>query len=261
MRAAVLKQLPPSASQLRLADVGAAYAELLAQARPDVLALPASLDVSAWAFEPSSLDAVVAYDVWLSPAFLQASLQALREGGRLVVVLPYEAFDVAWGQLLEANGYVRVLVEPAGDDGAGVLLRGERAHTQSDTLARVRLAHEGEADALSLATYRGRFVTFLVRQTPNKPVWRIAPDERIVWEAVTHGEALLGFTSLPKAVSFMQGAVLANAIRDVNKFPKFRKETVQAWGVPVLLNPSVGALNAPFGTRPLEPTQAEAPDE
>lgn len=261
MRTAILKQLPPSASQLRLADVGAVYADLLAQARPDVLALPASLDVSAWTFAPSSLDAVVAYDVWLSPSFLGASLSALRAGGRLVVVLPYEAFDVAWGHTLEQAGYVRVLVEPVSDDGAGVLVRGERAHTHSDTLARVRLAHEAEADALTLATYRGRFVTFLVRQTPNKPVWRIAPDERIVWEAVTHGEALLGFTSLPKAVSFMQGAVLANAIHGVNKFPKFRKEAVQAWGVPVLLNPISPTPGAPFGTYTLDPTQAEAPDE
>lgn len=52
----------------------------------------------------------------------------------------------------------------------------------------------------------------------------------------------MAFTSLVKAVAFMQPAVLAGLIHDVNQMGKFRRETVEAWGRPVLVNPALDDL-------------------
>ena len=260
----VLKQLPPSASQLRLLDVGEQLGRALAERRPDIVPVPASLVVEHWHYEPASFDAIVAYDHFPSKAFLRAALPLLREGGRLVLVLPYNKLSTAWGERLRQAGYVRLLVEHA-QERQGVLIRGERAHQQADTLARVQVASQADADTLALADYRGRFVHVLVRQTPNKPAWRLAPDEVLEWHCAALDESpkrILAFTSLPKAVAFMQSAVLANVIRDVNKVAKFRKELVQEWQMPVLLNPTLAQVQAQAVLWLwLDPSQAEAPDE
>ncbi len=256
----MLKQLPPSDAELRLLDVGAVCGAVFAPLRPDVLALPASLRPQDWRVPAQSLDAITAYDHLPTPEFLSASLNALRDGGRLVVVLPFRAFDVAYGKTLESAGFVRILIEPA-LDGEGVLLRGERAHKHTNTQDRVKEALLDDAPVLTLDTYRGRFVHFLVTQTPNKPVWRITPNDRIEWHALASEGRLLAFTSLPKSVSFMQEAVLKGIIHNINKVPKYKKEVVQAWETAVWLNPDLNALTLPLQSHPLNPSSAEQPDE
>src|SRR5690606_2627477 len=92
------------------------------------------------------------------------------------------------------------------------------------------------------ADYRGRYVYLLVTQIPNKPGWTLQAGEAIQWQAVTLDDALLAFSSLPKAVGFMQPAVLAGRIQDVNKVGKFSVATAQTWTQPVLLNPESDVL-------------------
>ena len=50
---------------------------------------------------------------------------------------------------------------------------------------------------------------------------------------------LLAFSSLPNAVAFMQPAVIAGTIKDVNKVAKFSRATAQDWRV--LINPALDA--------------------
>ncbi len=255
--AQIIKQLPPSASLLKAWDVGGALAAAVMAQRPDVAAEVVSVLPEHW--PTREVDTVLGYDLYLSDALLRRALAALRPGGRLVIANPQQPLDTAWGERLTALGYVRLLLEPL-DTGGGMLLRGERPHTAADTLARVQVAAQADADALTLAAYRGRFVHLLVQQSPNKPAWRLTSEDRIVWQAVCSGGQMLAFTSLPKAVAFMQVAVLAGRLRDVNKVAKFRREVVTGW--PLRLNPTLDALpNAPLTLVAVDPTLAEAPDE
>jgi SAM-dependent methyltransferase len=255
--AQVIKQLPPSASQLTAWDVGGAWAAALMAQRPDLAVQVVSVLPEHW--PNAQVDAVLGYDLYLSDVLLRRALAALRAGGRLVIANPYQPFNPAWGERLGALGYVRLLLEPL-DTGGGMLLRGERPHTEASTLERVQVAARADADALTLATYRGRFVHLLVRQFPNKPVWRLTAEDRIVWQATCSDGHMLAFTSLPKAVAFMQMAVLAGRLRDVNKVAKFRREVVAAW--PLRLNPTLDALPpTPFTQVEIDHTLAEAPDE
>jgi hypothetical protein len=259
---AMAKHLPPSASQLHLLDVGGEAGLALQVLRPDIAAVTASLDVRAWMFADDSVDAVVAYDTALTPVLLAHVLRVMRPGGRFILVHPAGEVNATIVQTLEKAGYTRILVEAAAYH-MGVLIRGEKPHTTGDTLARVQLAAGRDANTLDLAAYRGRFVHLLIQQTPNKPVWRLTPDEKIEWHAITAGEApaLLAFTSLPKAVHFMQQAVLRGIIRDVNKVAKFSKITAQAWSVPVLLNPALDDIQPPITLLAVDPATAEKSDE
>src|SRR5262249_6389829 len=138
---------------------------------------------------------------------------------------------------LENAGYTRILVEPLSDQG-GVLMRGEKPHTTPDTMERIRQVAVRDAES-DLSTYSGRYVHLLIQQTPNKPAWKLQPGEKIEWRALAlaqpsvgadeTGRVALAFSSLPKAVSFMQPAVVAGAIRGVNKVAKFSRETAQGW--------------------------------
>jgi hypothetical protein len=256
----IAKQLPPSGSTLHLLDVGGRCGQALQQLRPDVRVTIASLRVETWQWQ-SLFDAIVAYDYALTPDFLANALSALRHGGRLIVLNPLQAMDVAWGKQLEQAHYVRILVEST-DDQRGILMRGERAHTQHDTLARVQVGAGGDSDTLDWAQYQGRFVHVLVRQTPNKPAWKITPQDVLTWHSVTANGRVLAFTSLPKAVNFMQSAVLQNRIQDVNKVAKFRKDTAQTWAFGLMLNPMLATLGeASFAWQLLDYTTAEKPDE
>ena len=73
---------------------------------------------------------------------------------------------------------------------------------------------------------------------------------------------MLGFSSLPKAVGFMQPAVLAGFITDINKIGKFSVKTASACEWRIILNPALEAL---VGEAPtfinIDFTLAEAPDE
>lgn len=254
------KHLPPSASDLRLLDIGAIGEDLLAL-RPDLSIERASLNWQSWQYAPDSFDAVVAYDTLLKPEFLAKVLEIMRQGGRLIIVNPLGTVDERHLKSLEAAGYIRILVEAA-VDGMGLLLRGEKAHQTRDTLERVQTVAERDADLLDLATYRGRFIYLLIQQSPNKPVWALRADELIRWQAVGVEGHLLAFSSLPKAVSFMQTAVLQGFVQDVNKMGKFSKESASAWSLPVLLNPSFEAVREmSLFFWEIDPKTAELPDE
>lgn len=257
MLALIAQHLPPSAATLHLLDIGAQHADLT-RLRPDIVMRAGSLDVQHW--DDMRVDAIVASDHLLTSAFLAAALQRLRAGGRLIILNTFQPFDPAVGDQLSAVGFVRILVErlPQTD---GMLIRGERAHTTQNTQVRIRAATDATAP-LTLAEHRGRFVHLLVRQTPNKPAWKLTPEDVLVWHTVQLGAELLAFTSLPNAVAFMQTAVLAGTIHDVNKVAKFRTELVTAWAIPVVLNPSAEVMTAhTIEWYQLDMASAEAPDE
>lgn len=261
----MLKHLPPSGSALRVLDVGDVSGGVLAQYRADLQIEVASLYSPHWGYAPDSMDAVVAYDWYLGNDFLGAVLRVMRAGGRLIVVQPLGTVQAKHVATLEAAGYIRILVEPA-YQGKGLLLRGEKAHTTADTLARVQGVADSDANLLDLDKFRGRYVHLLIRQTPNKPVWKLAPDEKIEWRAAAIEREdttyLLAFSSLPKSVSFMQPAVLQGIVQDVNKVGKFSKQTAQTWILPVLLNPTLESVQADkIVWLDVDPDTAEAPDE
>lgn len=262
---AFAKQLPPSASSLHLLDVGGAAGAVIRAVRPDVEVVVASLQVRVWQYPPMSVDAVALYDHLIDAGLLKTVLEILRPGGRFIAVLPTGIVEEAWGRRLEAAGYVRILVEPA-VAGQGVLVRGERPHHTADTHERVNIAAQADEAGLTLDRVPGRFVHLLIRQAPNKPVWRMEADEPLNWQAIAldaEGQPrLLAFTSLPRAVSLMQPAVVAGRIRDVNRVGKFAKETVQAWGLPLIVNPTIEMLaDGHIVSLPVDWREAEAPDE
>jgi hypothetical protein len=211
------KHLPPSAGRPRvLALDGAAAAEL----PPEVTLVPAAEAAGA-------LDAIVGYT---PPDALERWLAALRPGGRLILACP-EPPDALLAALTAA-GFVHCLVEPVGEIS---LYRGERPPLAA-SLDRIPAAARAPAERLP-------FVFLLVRQTPNKPAWRLAPGETVRWQAASAldpargAPALLAFSSLVQAVAFMQPAVLAGFVNGVNKVAKFPAEAALDWPVPFLLNP------------------------
>jgi hypothetical protein len=257
----VLKQLPPSGAQLLALDVGGRLASLKAL-RPDVSFIPVSLNPGHWHATPQSADAVAAWDVLITPALLEAAWHALRPGGRLIVANPLQLFDTRYGATLTDAGFVRLLIEPLSAAG-GLLLRGERPHTASNTLERIRTVASADDRLQMLANYRGRFLHLLVDQTPNLPPWRMRPGAVVTWQAVTTAEApprLLAFSSLPKAVAFMQPAVLQGRLSGINKVPKYRREVVMEWDCQVILNPALDDVGSLAFTS-VDPALAELPDE
>ena len=262
---AMLKQLPPSASTLRLLDVGGMCGVVLSEQRPDVQAYTVSLIAAHWQEESASAAAVVGYDLYLSQDLLRAAHDALRPGGRLIVVLPLETMEAhqLYADRLTQAGFVRLLIEPALGQ-VGLLLRGEKPHPTRDTLARVRQTADADADALDLGRYRGRYLHLLIQQTPNKPVWRLSPDESLHWRALAFqaedGPRLLAFSSLPKAVAFLQAGVLAGRVRDVNQVAKFPREAARHWPA-LALNLPLDALPDALAWLEVDPEQAAAPDE
>jgi SAM-dependent methyltransferase len=264
---AMAKHLPPSASSLRLLDVGGAAHAVLQQRRADLtvqsLAAHGLPDVA-----DDSIDAITLYDQELDAALLTQALRLLRPGGRLIAVDSHGLPSDDWVRRLEAQGFTRILVETAAECPlpVGVLLRGEKPHLSEDTQVRVRVASTRDDLLTDFAAYPGRYVYTLIRQMPNKPVWALREGESYQWDAIgvqiDGGFALLAFSSLAKAVAFMQPAVLAGQIRDVNKVGKFSVETAKDWAFPVLLNPDEDILmRQAEGVTRLDPFTAEMPDE
>lgn len=260
---AMARHLPPSASTLRVADMDGAAALVLLERRPDLH--PTPVFRFQWEVETDSVDAVTLYDKPLGAEVLAESLRVLRPGGRLIAVEVGGEVGSDHVAALERAGFTRILVEAAleEDESAGVLMRGEKPHTTADTHARIQVA-AGRDRSADFAAYTGRYVYLLIRQQPNKPVWALAPGEVVTWEAVAvereGAPLLLTFSSLPKAVAFMQPAVLAGTIRDVNKVAKFRRDRVS--GADVLFNPSLEQVSAGAITAiPVDPQTAETPDE
>jgi hypothetical protein len=263
---AMAKHLPPSAASLRLVDVGGRAGAILTEMRPDldILLTPGRYD--AWQLPPDSLDAVTAYDCEPDTVLLAMALFALRPGGRFILMSPRIVPDESHVKLLENGGFTRILVEPGLDAEVpvGMLLRGEKPHTEERTVDRVRQV--AARDDQPAPRRSSRYVHLLIRQTPNKPAWKLKKNEKLEWNAVAvagEGETVvLAFSSLPKAVEFMQPAVLAGYIQDVNKVAKFSWETARAWPFPIMLNPSdeIFETNAVV-LLPIDPSTAEAPDE
>lgn len=261
---ALVKHLPPSGASLRLLDVDGMTGVLLTEQRADLLIQPVT-QAANWKQPPDSVDAITAYSPTLDADFLAQALQTLRSGGRLIIIDSALQPSASLVKTLEAAGFTRILVEPAHE--GGVLMRGEKPHTEQHTIDRVKqVAARDNAHHPNLADYRGRYLHLLVRQTPNKPVWALRPGEQIAWETVAlanNGDpVLLAFSSLPKAVAFMQPAVMAGLIKDVNKVPKFSRETAQCWPQRLWLNATVEALNGEALTLvAVDPATAETPDE
>jgi SAM-dependent methyltransferase len=259
---AMAKHLPPSGATLHVLDVGGGAFTILAEQRADLAVTVVDGGLEESKFDADSFDAIVAYDEDIGGGFLKAALAALRPGGRLVVVQPLEEVREALVKTLERAGYTRILVEPALDDPpTGVLLRGEKPHTEAHTLDRVR-----QVAGRDVATRAGRYIHLLIQQKPNKPPWSLKPGEKVEWHAIAvQGKdetVLLAFSSLPKAVEFMQPALLDGFITDVNKIAKFRWEQARAWPFPVLVNPTDDILAThAVVLLPVDPATAEAPDE
>lgn len=241
------KHLPPSAALpvvLALDPQAAAACDL------ERVALAAA--------DASSIDAVCATH-W--PEQLVVLRERLRPGGRLILML---VDDLAEGEArlaaLQAAGYIHCLVEALPD--GGWLCRGERAPLDAG-LARLTAVAAGGAPVNVTA------LVLLIRQSPNKPTWRLEPGERRVWEAAslidpaTGRPALAAFTSLVKAVAFMQPAVLAGFLEGINKTGRFATAQVEAWGLPVIVNPAFEDWrNAAPGPRvQVDPAQALAAEE
>lgn len=263
---AMAKHLPPSSSKLRLVDIDGQCGQVLAARRADLdIQLLAVDDLQLSGRPPNSADAVVAYDVELKTGLLKRVLAMLRPGGRFIAVLPGGRVTKGCAELLEEHDYVRILVEAAVDE-LGLLIRGEKAHHSEDTWQRIQAVTGAEGDLLDLRTFKGRYVHLLIRQKPSKPMWKLAAEEKICWHALAlqrgADKALLGFSSLPKAVGFMQPAVVAGRIQGINKVGKFDSARAMAWAWDVILNPRPDSIRSEqLAFVKIDPSTAEAPDE
>ncbi len=256
---AMAKQLPPSSATLRLLDLDGGSAAILSEVRADLHVLPKP------ACQPNSLDAIVACDVPLTRELLGEALVLLREGGRFIAVGSRGRVSQRLGEFLGECGFVRILIEPALDD-LGVLIRGEKPHSAGEPQARIQSVARIDADSLDMARFRGRYLHLLIQQQPNSPAWARSADAAISWRAVAiearPQPILLAFSSLPKAVGFMQPAVLAGVVRDINKVGKFSRETAQTWSFGLRINPTLESLRGEkIITIDIDPATAEAPDE
>lgn len=274
----VLRHLPPSGSELRLLDVDSClsgFPELssLQMQRPDLLLIETPL-AEIGHYADANLDAAMAFlthdHLVTLPFFLEEIQRVLRLGGRFILLFP----DIV-PRNLEQAGFARILAEPL-LGGEIALNRGEKPYAgELNTLERVQVVAENEQQSgllkgTQLLDVPGRFIHLLIRQTPNKPGWAITLEDKIVWETVVvqneaHDAIALAFSALPKAVAFMQAAVLAGAIRDVNKIAKFSKAAAAEWPFPVLLNPILEQIQTDYRLTgefiAVDPATAETPDE
>jgi hypothetical protein len=251
------RHLPPSASLPRvLALDPATAAELAGVARVSEAADPAA---------PTGPYDAVAGRALATAEQLAALAQRLRPGGRLILVAPAPAEPEVLLSALTAAGCIHCLVET---EGAFTLYRGERPPAGGSTLSR---AQQVAAEPPGQDPGLPRFIFLLVTQTPNKPVWRLAPGERLDWHAATvmagpepaPTPRLLAFSSLVKAVAYMQPAVLAGALVGVNKVAKFPASAAEDWPLPLLLNPRFEDLSTAKPGPPLavEPALAITGEE
>ena len=259
---AMAKHLPPSGAALRLLDVGGRAGDVLQELRPDIDIVLSPGQADSWLIKRDSVDAVVAYDCVPSEHLLVSALAALRPGGRLILVKSRGKPAETEVKTLEDAGYTRILVEAGLNEPSpsGVLIRGEKPHTEKYTIDRTKqVANRDPAR-------QGRYIHLLIHQTPHKPAWRRKPDDVVVWNAVAvagdQETVVLSFSSLPKAVEFMQYAVMGGYITMVNKIAKFNWDIAKTWNFPMLLNPT----DEIFAThevvwQPIDPTTAESPDE
>ncbi|HRE47840.1 MAG TPA: hypothetical protein PLD47_08945 [Aggregatilineales bacterium] len=265
----MLRHLPPSGERLHLIHLGDAdSAAFFSQSRPDlhITQTPPLLT-----FEPTSADALIAFNradtlTADNPPFLAQTRTVLRPGGRLILLdQDREDHFTRIVGVLEEAGFVRVLAERL-PKGAGILARGEVPYPNLTTLERIALSAERGGEALPNRQREYLYLFLLIRQTSNKAAWALTPADTLRWEAITAADGggaavLLTFTSLPKAVQFMQAAVKAGAIRDVNKIAKFSSEVAAVWTLPHMVNPTFEvaryAFTAPYGIDPASAISGE----
>ncbi len=264
--AVIAKHLPPGSSILRLLDLDGRSGDMLAALRSDleIRHTPAN-DFAEQEQAPGLFDAVVALDVALSDTVLASALRTLRNGGRLIALHSRGSVKESHLRQLRDHGYVRILIEPALDE-LGVLIRGEKPHSTANTFQRIHSVASADGNSLEMRRFRGRYIHLLIQQRPNKPVWKLVAGERIRWRAAAierdSSIALLAFSSLPKAVGFMQPAVMAGVIHNINKVGKFSVATAQAWDWDISLNPSADSIHGETLIYiDIDPALAEAPDE
>jgi hypothetical protein len=193
--------------------------------------------------EGEACDAVVGH---APPEDLARWMERLRPGGRLILAWGADPAS-ALAALTEA-GYIHCLVEETTE---ATLYRGERPPVGASTWRVQSLADSPlpTGEGLEVRANQPPFVFLLSHQTPNKPAWKLAPDEKLEWRAVTLLDGapppvLLAFSSLVKAVAFMQAAIKANWLTGVNKVGKFRAEAAPGWPLPFSLNPEFERVRA-----------------
>lgn len=257
------KHLPPSGASLRLLDVAGRAGDLLHTLRPDIDVVLAPGEEDNWLVNHDSLDAVVAYNCDLTEHLLVSALAALRPGGRLIVMKTKGKPAETQVKTLEQAGFARILVEPGLNEPkpSGVLMRGEKPHTEATTVDRAK-----QVAGRDPGQRQARYIHLLIHQTPHKPAWRRQPSDKIEWQAAAvegdNETVVLAFTSLPKAVEFMQPAVMEGHITEVNKIAKFQWQIARDWPFPMLLNPSDEIFATQKVTwQPIDPQTAEAADE
>lgn len=258
---AIAKHLPPSGSRLSLVDVGGRAGAILTEMRPDIEIILSPRKNSDWKIEPGSVDAVVGFNRKPEAALLSSALVALRPGGRLILMSEQGEPDESFVKTLEQEGYTRILVEMGAECPlpVGVLMRGEKPHTESHTIDRIKQIAAQDKK-------RGRYVHLLIKQTPDKPVWKLTLEDEISWEAVgvvgDNETVVLAFSSLPKAVEFMQPVVKAGKLVGVTKIAKFKWDVARAWDFSMLLNPTDDIFEVnQVAMLPVDPSTVEAPDE
>ena len=179
---------------------------------------------------------------------------------------------------INAAGFARIFAEPI-MEGWTVMGRGEKPYAEgASTPERIAVGAtdsrvDGEMQILqgeALQSAPGKYIHLLIHQNPNKPVWKLQPGEVITWGAAMAFTKdsipiALAFSSLPKAVAFMQGAVMDGKIKDIHKVAKFSKDTAAKWDFPVLLNPTLEHVEENFrltgALLAIDPDTAESPDE
>ncbi|MCB9452611.1 MAG: hypothetical protein H6672_14330 [Anaerolineaceae bacterium] len=245
------KHLPPEPLSLRVVDVGNRAGLVLLEVRPGLDIVPVSLKVDSWGLSPDSADVVVAYDVRLSQSLLEMVLAILRPGGCLIVVNPAGKVTPALVTLLEDAGYTQILIEPAltQPGPVGVVLRGEK---------RPATHHEVRHIPSPTERRQERHVHLLVRQI-------VDDSSTLIWQAVGVANedetVLLAFSTLPKAIQFMQPAVVTGRIQDVNKVARFNWTVMKSWPQSFMLNPTDDILESyPVVFVPVDPDTAETVD-
>ncbi len=236
--AQMLRQLPPSASELKLLDLGGHCIPYFTARRTDLNAQA----VQAIPADAAGLDAIVALEQALASDFLAAAWRSLRPGGRLIIGWQRGRPDAGQQVTLEAAGFVRILIET---QGGSLLLRGERPWTVQHTRERIRqvAAQDEIADP---AAWPGRHVHLLIREASGRPPWARPTGASRRWQAISVGagaeQRLAAFSSLPRAVAFLQPAALRGRLVGVNRIGKFPREAVDKLPLPLLLNPAPEVL-------------------
>jgi hypothetical protein len=231
----ILKHLPPSADLPRVRPLDARSKRwCMALDRQHAIKTSSTNDV----------DATVASDI----VHVQDAVASLRPNGRAIFLIPNKV-GVTTELLTEAlisNGLTRILTESVLGD-SFILVRGERPTDQPRTTDRIATIAQIESAAIEIlnldqAAQRYPQVHLLVRQQPPSRGWADR-QPGTTWEALTLQDAhsnqslLIAFTSLVKAVAFMQPAALAGAIHGVNKMPRFGTERTIGWRHPLIINP------------------------